>query len=129
MAVSQTVETPVDPQWWNAFDDPELTSLENRVADTNLDVQIASARLLQSRAQRQIAGAEQFPSLDAGASYQRDRASPSGVLALTGTSPTGAPLSANPNGFGLSSLPGADGSAPFDLWQYSLSASWELDLW
>jgi NodT family efflux transporter outer membrane factor (OMF) lipoprotein len=126
---SQTTDAPIDPQWWKAFGDPELTSLESRVAGANLDVQIASTRLLQSRAQRQIAGAEQFPSLDAGASYQRDRASPAGVLALTGTSPTGSTLSADPNSFGVAALPGSEGSPPFDLWQYSLSASWEIDLW
>jgi NodT family efflux transporter outer membrane factor (OMF) lipoprotein len=126
---SQAVAMPVDTQWWQSFHDPELTSLENRVATNNLDVQIASTRLLQSRAELQVASSALLPNMDAAGSYQRDRASPVGLLALTGVSPSGQTLSADSTGFGTSSLPGSDGSTTFNLWQYSLNASWELDLW
>jgi NodT family efflux transporter outer membrane factor (OMF) lipoprotein len=126
---SQPITAPVDTQWWRSFNDPELTSLESRVAAANLDVQIASTRLLQSRAELQVASSALMPNMNAAGTYQRDRASPAGVLALTGVSPTGSALSADSSGFGTSSLPGSDGSPPFNLWQYSLNASWELDLW
>lgn len=52
---------PTDPTWWTAFRDPILTSLASRVAAANLDVQTATVRLAQSRFQRGVAAAAQFP--------------------------------------------------------------------
>src|SRR5271154_4474509 len=49
--ISQTVEAPIDPNWWTLFKDPMLTALERRVASENLDVAIASQRIEASRAQ------------------------------------------------------------------------------
>ena len=74
-AKSLPVAEPIDPTWWNLFNDPQLTALEHRVADENLEVQAATVRLAESRAQLGIAGAAQFPGLNANASYRRRRAS------------------------------------------------------
>jgi outer membrane protein TolC len=126
---SQTVEAPVDVEWWQAFTDRELTQLEKQVPGANIDGLISSTRLLQSRAQRQVVAAAQLPSLDSGGSFQRNRASPNGILASTGVSPTGSTSSADPKTFGLASLPGSEGPPAFHLCQCSLNASWKLDLW
>lgn len=129
--VSRLGAAAADPAWWTIFGDPELTSLERRVTVANLDVAEATARLAQSRAERRIVGADQYPSATANASYARERASPNGVLGLLGTTQhqSTATVADGSPGFGPTSLPGNSGSAPFDLWQYGFDASWEIDLW
>lgn len=130
-APSRPDASPVASDWWTLFDDPKLSSLEGRLAAANLDVQAATARLFQSRAQRRIAGAREYPSVGAAGSYNRERASPNGILSLMGTQPAGAqPQSADGAApFGVASLPGAAGSPAYDLWQMGVDTSWELDLW
>ncbi|MDR5817254.1 efflux transporter outer membrane subunit [Caballeronia sp. LZ033] len=130
-APSKAVEASFVQDWWTLFDDPVLNALEQRLADANLDVAAASARLLQSRAQRRIAGAAELPTLDAAASYNRERGSENGILSLLGVTPSqsqpesasgGAPL-------GVSAMPGAKGSPAYNLFQAGFDASWELDIW
>ena len=131
LAPSRPAEVPVVAEWWTLFDDPTLTSLEGRLADANLDVKAATARLLQSRAQRRVAGAREYPNVGAAGSYYRERASPNGILSLMGTG-AAATQQQSANGsapFGVSSLSGSDGSPPYDLWQAGVDTSWELDLW
>ena len=81
MHPASAVAEPIDPNWWKLFRDPMLTKLEHRVAGENLDVQIATARIAQSRAQLGVAGAAQFPTLNANGSYTRQKASDVGVFA------------------------------------------------
>jgi NodT family efflux transporter outer membrane factor (OMF) lipoprotein len=130
-APSRPIEATLTPDWWALLGDPELVALESRLATDNLDVQAASARLLQSRAGMRIAGAEQYPMIGSSASYNREQASPNGIVSLLGVTPVGVqPQSASGNSaFGVSSMPGATGSPPYNLWQYGFDASWELDLW
>jgi NodT family efflux transporter outer membrane factor (OMF) lipoprotein len=123
-APSLPVAEPIDPEWWNLFHDPQLTALQKRVAGENLDVQVASVRMLESRAQLGIAGAAQFPDLNANGSYTRQKASNLGVF------------SRSPNALGAN---GASGSttggirsgqvSAFDVYQVGFDAAWELDLW
>ena len=49
-AASKPVQTELSPDWWTLFNDPTLDALERQLADANLDVAAASARLRQSRA-------------------------------------------------------------------------------
>ena len=121
---SVPVAQPIDPNWWNVFQDPELTALEHRVAGENLDVQVATARLEESRAQLGIAGAAQFPTLNANGSYERQKASNIGEFA-NAPNPLGA------NGERGNSAGGIKSGklAPFDVYQVGFDAAWELDLW
>ncbi len=130
-AQSRAVTAALDPAWWDIYGDPELSALERRVAASNLDVAGSTGRLLESRAARRIIGGSQYPAADLNGSYDRERASPNGVLGLLGTgqSQNTATLANGSPGFGPAALPGNDGGAPFDLWQYGFDASWELDLW
>src|SRR5690242_9207296 len=57
--------------WWKTFDDPELDSLIDRAVQSNLDLRIARARVLESRAQAGIASANLWPSADVSSSYAR----------------------------------------------------------
>jgi NodT family efflux transporter outer membrane factor (OMF) lipoprotein len=136
---SQAVAEPLDPAWWSEFRDPELTSLEQRVAASNLDIRTAGFRLAESRAQRSIATADQFPSINGNASYTREKASNRGVFSALGgagaTSANGVGAGTVANGAGTSTGAGGietsstRGIPPFDLFQYGFDASWEVDLW
>lgn len=130
-ASSQPSPDPASPDWWDIFQDPQLSSLERRATAANLDVAAATMRVAESRAAKRIVGAERYPSVNANASYGRGRASPNGILSLLGTTEqqSAATVANGSPGFGPASLPGASGSPPFNLWQYGVDASWELDLW
>ncbi|MDP9662936.1 UNVERIFIED_ORG: NodT family efflux transporter outer membrane factor (OMF) lipoprotein [Pseudomonas cremoricolorata] len=106
-APSQPVAEPIQLRWWDSFHDPRLSALIEQVATRNLDLQIASARLLQSRALRSTVAADQQPSVDANAGYSRARNSAEG----------------------LSDPSGNAGKSAFNLWQGDLVAGWELDVW
>ena len=95
---------PEEIRWWTAFDDPVLSSLVERAIDSNLDLKLASSRIRQARAARNIALSGLGPSINAGGSFQRSQSSP-------GT------LGSNTGGAGLSN----QFLAGFD-------AAWELDI-
>lgn len=62
-------------QWWTLLDDPNLTSLIQRAAADNLDLQTARARVREARARRGISKAGFYPGLDASASASENRTS------------------------------------------------------
>ncbi|MGF6856340.1 efflux transporter outer membrane subunit [Paraburkholderia sp. CI3] len=128
---SRAVEAQFGPDWWTLFNDPVLNQLEKQLADANLDVAAASARLLQSRAERRVAGAAEYPTLDGAASYNRERGSQNGILSLLGVTPTQSqPQSASGSApLGVAPLPGSAGSPAYNLYQAGFDASWEIDLW
>jgi NodT family efflux transporter outer membrane factor (OMF) lipoprotein len=137
--LSVPVTEPIDADWWNVFHDPELTSLERRVAASNLNVRLATIRLAESRSQRRITGADEFPSLQSDGSYTRQKVSQKGVLSLFGgaasskgsfgTTASSANGLAGRTGGIPTSVTGGSAIPPFNLWQYGFDASWELDLW
>jgi NodT family efflux transporter outer membrane factor (OMF) lipoprotein len=123
-ARSEPVAAPIDPDWWKLFKDPELTKLQRRVAAENLDVQAATIRLAESRAQLGIVGAAQFPNLNANGSYTHQKASNVGVFAK-------APNALGANGASGNTTGGIQSSVlnAFDVYQVGFDASWEVDLW
>lgn len=121
---SVPVTEPVRADWWALLGDPELTSLEQRVADGNLDVRAATLRLAESRAQRRITAADEFPQVNGDASYVRQKPSPKGEFSLLGGG-----ASSGAGAQGATGAPSASAIKPFNLWQYGFDASWELDLW
>ncbi|MEQ1632117.1 MAG: efflux transporter outer membrane subunit, partial [Planctomycetota bacterium] len=62
--------TPIEAEWWRTFEDPVLLELVERALAQNLDLKAAFARLSSVRALRGVAAADQWPSLDARASYE-----------------------------------------------------------
>jgi NodT family efflux transporter outer membrane factor (OMF) lipoprotein len=130
-APSKAVESGFNPDWWTLFNDPTLNALEQQLADANLDVAAASARLRQSRAEQRVAGAAEYPTLDGAASYDRERGSPTGILSLLGVSPTEtqSQSASGATPLGVAPLPGSKGSPAYNLYQAGFDASWELDIW
>lgn len=86
-------------QWWNAFNDPTLTSLIVRAALQSLDVQAAGQRIRQARAARGVAAADYYPQVNANASAERIRQPITSSSSHTG-----------------------------NLFQAGLDASWEIDI-
>jgi outer membrane protein, multidrug efflux system len=105
--------------WWGTFDDSMLTSLIERAASSNLDLRTAMLRIDEARVQRAISAAAYWPKLSVDASYTRQR--------LSETTPTGSLF----NSVGNLHLPGGAGISipnPYNQYQLSASASWEIDL-
>jgi outer membrane protein, multidrug efflux system len=91
--------------WWKVFDDPQLDALETKAEGANQDLRAAFARLEQARAATRIARADLFPTLSAGASATRSRASVNSPTFPPGARPVY-------NNFDLE----ADLSYELDLW-------------
>ena len=123
---SEPVAAPVRVSWWGLFDDPELMRLERQVAADNLDVQTATMRLAESRAQLGMTGAARYPVFNANGTYQRQKASNYGQL-----SPI-APLASGGSGAPGTVAGGVNTPVnfkPFDLYQDGFDASWQPDIW
>ncbi|PWB33683.1 RND transporter [Pseudomonas sp. SDI] len=106
-APSQPHAAALDVRWWQGFNDAQLSALIERVVGRNLDLQVASARLLQRRAARQSIASERYPSVDLAGGVSRARNSADGL--------------ADPSGH--------NGGSAYSLWQGDFVAGWELDLW
>ena len=88
-------------RWWQLFNDAELTSLIERAAELNKDLQIASARLREARAARIVVASSAYPYVETTNSYTHSRDSEN-----------------------ASSTPGLVS----DLYQVGFDASWEIDV-
>ncbi|PMZ30008.1 RND transporter, partial [Pseudomonas sp. GW247-3R2A] len=77
-------------------------ALIQRALTDNLDLKLASSRLQQSRAARQVITADRYPNTAATGSYGRKRNS----------------------GEGLNDPSGNNGDSAFNLWDAGFSASW-----
>jgi outer membrane protein, multidrug efflux system len=101
-AAGTTTEGAVS-KWWQTLHDPELTALVERAVQGNLDLRMASARILEARAARGVARADLLPTIGLSDSVQRLRSSPgpAGLLAPAFES---------------------------NFIQHGFDASWELDL-
>ena len=95
-----------DLGWWELFKDPALHELISTAVVANRDLQVAVARVLESRARLGVTRAAQFPQVNAGASYEYTR-----------------PFSEN--------VPLQRGGNHFtgDVWRADVDLTFELDLW
>jgi outer membrane protein, multidrug efflux system len=100
-----TALPPLD--WWRGFKSAELTALIEEAQTVNLDIAAAAARISQADALARVAGAALLPVVDANGSFTHSRSS-----AATGS------------GSGLGSF-----KREGNLYQASLSASYEVDFW
>ncbi|MES1256936.1 MAG: efflux transporter outer membrane subunit [Acidobacteriota bacterium] len=106
----ETPPSPVslaDTKWFDLFQDEKLTELVKTALARNYDLRIASARVLQARAQLGITRSQQLPAVDVSAQFTASRGSSVGSITFI---PKGTPLDAayHTEGFTL---------------------GWELDVW
>jgi len=85
--VAQPVDDQARGDWWAVYQDPQLDALEAKVSAANQNLKAAFARLQQARAATRIARADLFPTLTAGSSATRARASVNSPTFLPGFEP------------------------------------------
>ena len=102
-------------RWWQGFGDQQLASLVDQALRQNLDIELATARIREARAQENVAGAGASPQVAAEASVTRQRISENAIPIPPGSGGGG--------GAGFA-LPGEE----FTTWRAGFDASWELDL-
>ena len=109
LAGGETNSTAATAAWWKNFHDPELDSLIERAACSNLDLRIAQARVREARAHYRMTSADFWPTIDGSGSYARNRQSEHQPV--------------------LGSLPMPPG-VPFenDVYQAGFDATWEIDV-
>jgi len=129
-----------DPNWWLSFNDPILTELIDKGIKNNLDVQQAVVRVLEARQSIATARAAGLPTLSGNASYQREQLGAKGILESDGAyqdlntlANRLKPYDATVPGLSTNIVNGGNQAlnqftAPVNLFQYGLDASWELDL-
>jgi NodT family efflux transporter outer membrane factor (OMF) lipoprotein len=125
-----TTDANPDPQWWTGFNDPELTSLVQRAVSGNLTLQEDVLRITEARQQEISAEAAGLPHLGGKASYAREQEGLKGLVReSSGGFSSGSASSSTSSGSGSgSSFDLAPLYKPLNLFQDSLNASWELDL-
>ena len=93
--------------WWHSFDDPLLDALMERLVCRNLDLRIASARLMQARAQAGVASSAYLPEGGLTGEYRRIRRDEASVLGAAAAATRGREQ---------------------DFWLAGFDASWEIDV-
>ena len=96
-----------DAKWFEVFDDATLKQLVTTALERNFDVRIAAERVLQARAQLTGVRSNQFPSIDANASFTGTRGSSAGRAVFI------------PRGTNLD----------VSYTQAGFTLNWELDVW
>lgn len=93
--------------WWSALEDPWLTFLIEQAAHYNLDLSLASSRVLEARRMEKSGSALLYPHVDATAAYQHAQFSKKTINHILGTH-----LRKN----------------HLDLFEAGFDAEWEIDL-
>jgi NodT family efflux transporter outer membrane factor (OMF) lipoprotein len=92
-------------KWWEIYNDPQLNALEEKIAISNQTLKAATEQYFSARAAVQVARANYYPTLSAGASISRQH--------LSQNRPT--------------SVPGS--KSQYNDFVLAGQASWEPDLW
>ena len=71
-----TVSPQPEDRWWTIFNDPELNQLVEEVQKNNLDIKMATARILELRSYFIQTRADRFPSISVQGAGGRQRVSP-----------------------------------------------------
>jgi len=96
----------VNPEWWESYNDPQLSGYISKAVSANQDIKIVSLKILEYEALSRAMFANQLPSLDVGGTLQNRRTSanmPMGQMNV--------------------------GSYTQSTFLFPLTANYELDLW
>ena len=77
-AISPATEKSVNAageRWWSLYADPVLDKIEDEALAHNVDAQVATARILEARAQLGITESDQYPKLNANGAQSRTKSS------------------------------------------------------
>jgi multidrug efflux system outer membrane protein len=100
--------------WWATLNDPELNVLIDRAVRGNLDLKIASSRILEARAARRVTRADLLPAVGSTNTIQRVRGGLTNGLFNGNKAPSR----------------GSSLLTPFEtnVFQFGFDSSWEIDL-
>jgi multidrug efflux system outer membrane protein len=106
-AAVEDIEGPGSPleTWWTTLNDPELVELIQEARLNNLSLQIAAARVQESRAQLGIATGQYYPDVIVDGSYSRNSVSENSLQVAP-----------------------PEGIDDFDLWNLGVGFGWEIDV-
>jgi NodT family efflux transporter outer membrane factor (OMF) lipoprotein len=104
-AIAQPNAAMAKGAWWEIYDDPQLNSLEEQLAVSNLSLQAAQARFEQARAAVRISRSALYPTASGGLSVSRNRVSRNRPLASS------------------------SGAADYSDFSIPVDASYEADVW
>jgi outer membrane protein TolC len=93
---------PAVTEWWTTLNDAELTALIHRAATANLDLKVATSRVIEARAARAGSRADLLPTVSNQDAVERAR--------------------------GVPFVPAAPGAYESNIFQHGFDASWEIDL-
>ena len=99
--------------WWEVYDDATLDGLEKQIEISNQTLKASEAAWREAIAVAQAAGAQLYPGVTLSASAQRSR----------GAASSGAPATGNHVATTATRPP------PFNVFDVSGGASWDLDIW
>lgn len=116
VAASQPVARPIDVEWWESFNDPELNSLEQRAAAQNLDVLTATVRVAEARSNAGVTASAFFPTVSGNVTAADVKPSNDFTLPLGSSSSGG-------------SSSGSGNIDPIALYRSGFDATWTVDLW
>ena len=127
---------PDHPDWWSALNDPVLNHLVETAAAENLSLREAGYRVLQARAQRDIAIGNLFPQQQIGSGgvswnqASENSGGPSSEATARTKIADGLSAVQDPAGNLFQQWVGAPGvDSTFRNWQFGASTTWELDIW
>ena len=81
---AQPADANLKGNWWEVYRDPQLNSLEEKVAVSNQTLKAAYEQYLQAREQVKVARANYYPTLSAGPSFSRQKYSANEPSITTG---------------------------------------------
>jgi NodT family efflux transporter outer membrane factor (OMF) lipoprotein len=111
VSASQPAVAPIQVEWWQSFNDPELNSLEQRAVAQNLDILTATVRVAEARSSAGVTASAFFPSVSGNVTAGELKPSNKGI------------------NIGGSSSGSSGNIDPISLYQYGFDATWTLDLW
>lgn len=100
--------------WWQNFRDPVLSRLVERAIVSNLNLQVAEARILEARANRRVVAGGWWPRVDLSGEYRR-----------TGSGGSSGSAASSVQSGGTAVVETGGGGR--NLFQTGLDAAWELD--
>lgn len=109
-------------QWWTQINDRELQSLIARALASNLDLQTAASRIREAREQEIVAGADEWPKVNATGAAVNVHSNSNPLAALAGGASGGS------GGSGGSGQTSANNSTNIKLYNLGFDATWELDI-
>jgi NodT family efflux transporter outer membrane factor (OMF) lipoprotein len=121
---AQPQDAALKGKWWEAFNEPELNTLEDQLDINNQNIAQYFQNFMAARAQVSQAKSQYYPTLGVDPSYTRAK-SPSTLRGAGLTSNTGTSTGTTGTGTGVTTDSGVTStvmSLPFDV-------SWEPDLW